>query len=411
MKKPPLQPFAETASLAAPHSRSVTQLFLIFLRIGATTYGGPLAGIASLQRELVERQALISAARYQEILTLVKLLPGPSATSMAVQMGRDIRGTPGGILAGLGFILPSFFLAILALQGMANLQDMAWFRDGFLLGARSGAWALVAFSLVPLSKTIERNRFSATLVLMAALLTYRHPSQEIWILLGAVLLSVLRHWGTGSSFRAREGASWFAAGSLLPGMISISGLLKPKALTLFGICFYAGAFTFGTGLAVLPVLQGEFVQNLQWLTSEDFLNALAIGQITPGPVLITASVLGYQILGFPGAVIATLGAFLPAFLYGLIIVPWAWNQVKNHPLIPAVMEGIFPAIVGAMGAVTLLLFPIPFSQEVLTTELWIQLAPLGLCAILAFFHRVPIWLWIPLSGTAGIGIQALKMAP
>jgi len=391
-----------------PQPLPLLSLFGLFLKIGATAYGGPLAGIASLQKECVDRKGLIPPSRYQEILTLVKLLPGPSATSMAIQMGRDLRGMFGGILAGLGFILPAFFLAILALQGMANLQEWSWFRKGFLLGARSGAWALVAFSLVPLMKVVERNRFTATVVVISGLLTYRHPSHEIWILLGAGALSVFRRWGTGFPFRAREGASLIVATSLLPSAISLAELMKPKALSLFGICFYAGAFTFGTGLAVLPVLQGEFVQNLQWLNSEDFLNALAIGQMTPGPVLITASVLGYQILGLSGAVVATLGAFLPAFLYGLIIVPWAWNQVKDHPTVPAVMEGIFPAIVGAMGAVTLLLFPIAFTQGQRSTTIWIQAVPLVLCLILAFIPRVPIWLWIPLSGAAGIGFQWIQ---
>jgi chromate transporter len=196
-------------------------------------------------------------------------------------------------------------------------------------------------------------------------------------------------------------------GALATSASSVLAFKQPGLLKLFMTCFFAGAFTFGTGLAVLPVLQGEFVEAHHWITHEDFLNAVVIGQITPGPVLITSTVLGFMTKQWLGAIFATLGAFLPAFLYGLIAVPRLWAQVKSHPLTPAFTAGALPAVVGAMVAVTFKLFPVPLDQLQSLSSGLMAAVPILVATALLLTPRIPIWLTIPLAAIASLALQLL----
>jgi chromate transporter len=383
------------------------RLFGIFLRLGATTYGGPVGGMATFQQEFVERRQLISPERFAEILTLAKLIPGPAATAMGIQIGRDLGGTRGGLAAGAGFILPAFMLAVAITFGLGTLTLESPVTAGFLTGARASAWVLIALSLHPLARVVSWERFTLSLALISTALVFKNPTYEAAIVIAAGLLAVFRGRLSGSP-RAFEGASWLGAAALAhtsiggaPAAAAVATVLKPTLLNIAGVCFKAGAFTFGTGLAVLPVLQGEFVERLRWIPLEDFMNAITIGQITPGPILITATVLGFQKAGLLGAVAATLGAFTPAFIYVLLVVPHIWDRIRNRPATRHFLGGALPAVVGAIAAMTLKLFP---AEHFLSGDIRTFLQPsipAALAVVLLVRYKAPAWLVIPGSGIAG----------
>ena len=393
---------------------SLSRLFGIFFRLGATSYGGPLAGMATFRDEFVDRRGWISPARYAEILMLVKLLPGPSATSMGIQMGRDLGGNLGGVAAGLGFILPAFVLASLLFLGMKQLPMENLLAQGLLNGAKAGAWILIASSILPLARATSWSRFQFGIFALALVLVFKHPTHEALILLGAGFLSVLRERILAQPYSPRDLISSALGAPLLLSKTGILAAASPflplhqaTLFQLFKTCFLAGAFTFGTGLAVLPVLRGEFVDLQHWLSQDEFLNAIVIGQITPGPVLITATVLGFMSLNWAGALAATVGAFLPAFLYGLVVVPRFWGRIKNHRFTPAFISGALPAVVGALSAVTLQLFPAKnlVQTSPVVRDTLIELAPYFTGMTLVLLTRVPHWLIIPATALTGLLVQ------
>jgi chromate transporter len=388
------------------------KLFPIYLRIGATSYGGPLGGMASFQQEFVERLKWISPERYAEILTLCKIIPGPAATAMGIQIGRDLGGWRGGLVGGIGFILPAFLMVLALLGGLSQLDMHSPAVAAFLAGARDATWVLIALALPVLVRHAHWERFTVSLALIAAAVVYNSPSLEAWVLLAAGLLSVFRS-RMNSDAGARESASLaLATATLSPESIptptaGVATVLSAGAasgfasvLQIFGVCFKAGAFTFGTGLAVLPVLQGEFVERLGWISSADFMNAVAVGQLTPGPILITATAVGFQKAGIPGAFAATIGAFLPAFLYILLVVPRIWDRLKDRSATRAFLDGALPAVVGAMAAMTFKLLPFSLTGSLPAGEhaLVRSLTCMALTALLTVRLKAPPWIVIPVAG-------------
>ncbi len=388
------------------------KLFPIYLRIGATSYGGPLGGMASFHQEFVERLKWISPERYAEILTLCKIIPGPAATAMGIQIGRDLGGWRGGLAGGIGFILPAFLMVLALLGGLSQLDMGSPGVASFLAGARDATWVLIALALPVLIRHTHWERFSVSLALIAAVVVYQSPSLEAWVLILAGLLSVFRS-RLLSGPTARETASLVlvtatlapgAPGARAAGLTSLLGAgtagwneLVPQ---LFGICFKAGALTFGTGLAVLPVLQGEFVERLGWISTTDFMNAVAVGQITPGPILITATAVGYQRAGIPGAFAATFGAFLPAFIYILLVVPRIWDRLKDRRATRDFLDGALPAVVGAMAAMTFKLLPISLAESPIANPapLVRSLSLMAFTALLTVRLKAPPWIVIPVAG-------------
>jgi len=369
--------------------------------------------MASFQQEFVERRQWISPERYAEILTLCKIIPGPAATAMGIQIGRDLGGWRGGLAGGIGFILPAFLMVLAILGGLSRLDMDSPAVAAFLSGARDATWVLIAAALPALIRHTRWERFSLSLALISAVLVYHSPAREAWILIAAGLLSVARARLTSRGLLLDLASPAIAASTLAPGLplptaACMLGSGATGGITLaskiFGVCFKAGAFTFGTGLAVLPVLQGEFVERLGWISGADFMNAVAVGQLTPGPILITATAVGYQRAGLAGACAATFGAFLPAFLYILLVVPRIWDRLKDRDATRAFLDGALPAVVGAMAAMTFKLLPLswPPSGPGLPPE-WIRTPScMALTALLTVRFKAPPWIVIPLAGLLSV---------
>ncbi|MBL7714056.1 MAG: chromate transporter [Bdellovibrionales bacterium] len=305
------------------------EVFTVFVKIGAVGFGGPLALIAMIEQETVKKLKWLPAAKFSEITAVCKALPGPVGALVSIQVGRLRAGTAGGLAAGLAYFLPAFFLMLALSAGYSSLPP------GFISqpliqetvhGLQIGALALILVSALRMAKPEIKSPTSWTIGAIAFYWISRYPSHEPALIVGSGIFMLVSYLVRRKFLRTD------------PWMV----------LTLFWICIKAGAFTFGTGLAIVPLLEGEFVQKTQWLSRSTFLDGLVLGQITPGPVIITTTFLGYQVAGWVGACVATLGIFLPAFILMLVIAPRIWDRVSGKPAFAAFTSGAIPAVIGSI---------------------------------------------------------------
>ncbi len=353
------------------------EIFLVFLRLGLLGFGGPVATIAMMEDEATRKRRWLSQERFTEIYAVCKLLPGPVATQMAIYLGLIRGGIRGGLLSGTLFILPAFLLVL----GLSYLYTASGVTQRFsfaLLGMQAGALVVILASTYRLSLPYQKRLGAWILAFGSAWIVAASPGWEPLIILFSGMVGAL-YWTYGARLRNRT--------------FSFIGI--PIILTqLFWTCFKAGAFVFGTGLAVVRVLEGDAVQRFHWLTHSEFMDGLAIGQITPGPVVITSTFIGYKTAGLPGAFVATFGMFLPAFFNVLFLVPRIWKRFSGTPgaqgfsawAIPAVIGGILGTSVH-LGWMTL---QTPFAIGMFTLSSWI-----------AFQFRPPAWLLLILAGLLG----------
>lgn len=358
------------------------EIFWPFLKFGFIGFGGPIALLAMFEEEFVRRRQWLTHERFSEALAVLKALPGPMATQMALFIGRERGGLAGGLVAGVSLILPAFLM----MWGVAWLYQSpaaahVWISKPVLSGMQAAALAAIALSVWSLGRGIfastpHRGR-GALLATVAAVVTFRAPAWEPVLIVGAGVLGVfwyrLRRTSPGNG-PAREGVSLW--------------------LAIFVACFHAGAFTFGTGLAILPMLESQFVDAHGWLTHEQFFDGVTMGQVSPGPVVIAATFMGYLTAGFGGAVAATMGVFLAGFLIILGILPRAWRYLSGTPGARAFSAWALPTVVGAISGSALRL-----GVRGLTTGSEWTFFVIAFIASAAL--RVPSWALIPAAGVAG----------
>jgi chromate transporter len=362
----------------------------VALRLGCLGFGGPAAAMAMIEEECSRKREWLSRERFSHLLTICKLFPGPVATQMMIAIGSIRHGVAGGVVGGLLFILPAFILVL----GMG-----AWYQNsaeviskaGLLWsGLQTGAIAVILASVVQLARPYRQSRRAWAIGLISAGVVAIRPQIEPALILGFGLLSY-------AGFRlARSGARLHAFGWALLGLADEQ--LRQKALQIFWICFKAGAFVFGTGLAVVPVLEGDFVGRMGWLTHAQFMDGLAVGQITPGPVTITATFLGFQVMGLVGALVATAGVFSAAFVNGLFVIPRVWGHLEKRAAAgpAAFVAGAVPAVVGGVfGTGTRLAIQTGHSAGAQAGVLAVVLAA---SLVAQFRYRVPAWAVIPGAG-------------
>jgi chromate transporter len=356
-------------------SRRFTEVFSVFLKLGLTSYGGPLAGIALLERTICEEKKWIPRDRFIEIFTICKVLPGPVATMTAISSGREVGGTLGGYAAGTGFILPAFLMML----GLGYIYQSFSHVPGFsawMIGTQVAAITVVAASVLQMARPHFKKAHAIVLLAVGVLCTYTMPKLEPLLILVA---------GGLGAYVANQKAK------------STRALDVSLLLLLFWVCFKSAAFVFGTGLAVLPVLETEMVGR-GWVKLPTFLDGLALGQVTPGPILITATFIGFQMLGVVGAVFATLGIFAPAFFYTLFVVPRVWRVLQGKPYMPGFIAWAVPVVIGTiLGSLPRLAMGIPRTVNVLALTL-------GLIAIQRWI-KPPAYLLIPGTGLVCWGLQ------
>jgi chromate transporter len=340
-------PAAPGAAAPAVLPCSMRELLLYFLRLGTFGFGGPIALAGYMQRDLVERRRWISRQDYVEGLALAQLAPGPLAAQLAIYLGWVRARIAGATLVSLAFIAPSL-LMVLAISALyVNYGGLPWMQGAFY-GIGAAVIAIIARSAVKLVRlTLERDRLLWTVFAVSAAVTGYTEKEILWIFLaGGVLVMLVR-----TPFKAGAPGAMLAA---LPHWV-LGGLGGPAGAPLIWKLFWffaeAGAVVFGSGLAIVPFLHGGVVNDLRWLDERQFLDAVAVAMITPGPVVITVAFIGYLVAGLTGALVAAIGVFLPCYLFVIIPAPYyrRWAKVAQ---IKSFVDGVTAAATGAIAGAT-----------------------------------------------------------
>jgi len=319
---------------------ALAEIFLVFSKLGCITFGGPLAAVGIIEREVVHRRRWVSASWYAEALGLTNMIPGPTATETAIYVGYSRGGLAGGIVAGLAYIYPSF-LIMLVLSALYFRYGMVPAVTGFLYGLNPAAVGVLIWAAARLAQASVHDAMDLALFCAGFCLCYFARLPVFWVILAGGVLGALRRQAAPPALAA-VWPYWLLApvpGAPLPGW--------PKLGTLLLSTLKAGALLFGGGYVIVPFLAQDFVDNLHWLTQEEFLAAFALGKGTPGPLSIAAVFVGFKAAGAAGALVATLGVFLPGFVILLALAP-LFDRLRACPRARGFMEGIRAAAVGAI---------------------------------------------------------------
>jgi chromate transporter len=349
------------------------------LRLGATSYGGP-AIMGIMQAELQERRKWVSKERFLEGLSVANMLPGATATQLGIFLGYARGGWWGGLIGGLCFVAPAFVIMLALTVAYATLGFTPIAR-GALYGLGPVVIGLFAVALYRLGRS-SMTRVSEAAIAVAA------AASLLWSPLGIVAILVLAGCAGLALFQPAKSkphivvfaaalflvvllaAWWFNA----PAGAPVSGRTpNPNSLLDIGAYFFTvGAFTIGGGLTMIAFIQDQVVGQFGWLTPREFIDGLALGQLTPGPVLMIAAYVGYKVAGIPGAGVAAAAAFLPSFIIMLVILP-VLDRVRKLAWMRAVMKGMGPAVIGVLAVSLIWLAPAalpdPFAIAILAATL------------------------------------------
>lgn len=344
----------EAQSQEAAHY-SLWQLLLYFLKLGVLGFGGPVALVGYMHRDLVEQRRWISEADYQEGLALAQLAPGPLAAQLAIYLGYLGYRLLGATLVGLMFVFPSF-LMVVALGWLYQLYGgLPWMQAAFY-GVGAGVIGIIAHSAYKLTKkTIGKDWLLWVIYLVAAAITIITESEQVFLFLVAGIVVWLVQ-APPKILRKRRGAgvASFLGVQLAPIIIAVSATNWGTLWDIFTFFAKAGTFVFGSGLAIVPFLYGGVVKEHHWLTDRQFVDAVAVAMITPGPVVITVGFIGFLVAGLAGASVAALATFLPCYLFTVILAPY-FKKYGKRPGIAAFVKGVTAAAIGAIsGAVVVL---------------------------------------------------------
>ncbi len=328
------------------------ELARLYLKLGFTAFGGPAAHIAMMEEEVVKRRQWISHERFLDLLGATNLIPGPNSTEMAIHVGYLRSGWRGLIVAGACFILPATLITLIFAHVYAVYGSVPRFEP-FIVGIRSGIIAVIAAAVVRLGKPMLKNPRLVVICTAVTILNLLR-AEEILLLLGAGLFGIA--WNYRKKW-PRMLSSLIAVGPLLSAPAPATSIGAAGSATIVGLGLFflkIGSILFGSGYVLVAFLQGGLVDVRHWLTQRQLLDAIAVGQFTPGPVLSTATFIGYQILGVPGAAVATAGIFLPSFIFVLISSPFI-PRLRTSPLASGFLDGVNAASLGLMIAVTVVL--------------------------------------------------------
>lgn len=328
---------------------SVREVTGLALKLGFTAFGGPAAHISMLHDEVVIRRRWIGEQRFLDLLGATNLIPGPNSTEMVMHMGHVRAGYAGLVAAGVGFILPAF-LIVLALAWFYVQYGTTPTAEWLLYGIKPVIIAIILQALWNLGRKAIKGVFPG-IVLVLNFVLYLLGFNELLLLFGTGFVVMVIQYGR-RHFQSRENP--------LPALLLWTGLVATTPLAqavpvsldrLFLVFLKVGALLYGSGYVLLAFLRNDLVVNLGWLTDQQLLDAISIGQFTPGPVFTTATFVGYVVAGFPGAVVATVGIFLPSFLFVAFLGPLI-PRMRGSALLASLLDGVNVAALGLMAAVT-----------------------------------------------------------
>ena len=321
---------------------TLLQLTLYFLRLGTTGFGGPIALAGRMERDLVEHRGWFERQDFLDGLALAQLAPGPLAAQLAMYLGFLQSGAIGATIIGVAFVLPSFLMVWALAAAYLRFGGIDWIGAAFY-GVGAAVMAVIARAAWKLARTtLGSDRLLWAICLVMAVVTAITQREIIWLVAIGGLLPMIPVWLRGPRRPAGIQAPLFVAAAATP------------ASSLFLFFLKAGVVVFGSGLAIVPFLYGEVVQRHHWLTDRQFLDAVAVAMITPGPVVITASFIGYLIVRESGMIAATIGVFAPAWVI-VLLAARHYRAIVSHATVRAFVGGVTAAACGAMAGAAVVL--------------------------------------------------------
>src|SRR6266852_415518 len=349
------QPSANMAEASTPEKTdtpepvgvSLTPFVGYFLRLGTFGFGGPIALAGHMQQDLVEERHWISKQDYVEGLALAQLAPGPLAAQLAIYLGYVRKGIVGATAVAVAFVLPSFLMVLALSAAYVRYGGLRWMQAIFY-GIGAAVIAIIARSAYKLTKlTLGKDKLLWGIFIVLAVSTAWTSREIVWLfLIAGVVALLVKAMPTRAQVETIRPAVWLFG---LPTAAGGGGLI--------GIFLYfvkAGVFVFGSGLAVVPFLYGGVVQEHHWLTDRQFVDAVAVAMITPGPVVITVAFIGYLVAGISGATAAALGIFFPVYLIVVLLAP-SYKRWAKNPQLNAFVRGVTAAATGAIAGAVIVL--------------------------------------------------------
>lgn len=387
---PGLESQNATVGHTAPDPARAGEVARFFLRFGFTAFGGPAAHVSMMHDELVTRRQWVSDQHFLDLLGATNLIPGPNSTEMAIHLGYVRAGWRGLIAAGVCFVLPAM-LIVMAIAWVFERYGAAPQASWLMYGIEPVIIAIVALALWELGKRVARNRFALAVGVTVAALSLLGLNPIPLLVAGGALIGLVRN-----AHRLRDAhlsSAWLPLG--LMGLAAASDV--PFSLTrLFLVFLKIGSVLYGSGYVLLAFLQADLVDRLGWITQDQLLTAVAIGQFTPGPLFTSATFIGYLLDAVPGALVATAGIFLPSFVFVALVNPFI-PKLRASPWTAAILDGVNAASLGLMAAVTLQL-----ARHALVDPLTVALA-LGAGLLLFRFRVNSVWI---ILGGAAVGLIA-----
>lgn len=361
-----------------------------FLKLGTFGFGGPIALAGYMQRDLVDREKWIAKDDYVQGLALAQLAPGPLAAQLAIYLGWVRARIVGATAVAFAFILPSFLMVLCLAVAYVDLGGLPWMQ-GVFYGIGAAVIAIIARSVYKLAKlTLVRDPVLWCVFAVNAVVTGWTESELVAVFVASGFVVYLARMKPFMAAHAFAPWTWALTG--------LDGIATGSTLWQLGYYFAeAGAFVFGSGLAIVPFLHGGVVEHFHWLTERQFLDAVAIAMITPGPVVITVAFIGYLVAGLAGASVAALGVFLPCYLFVIIPAPY-FHKVANNRSIKAFVDGVSAAATGAIAGAGFVL-----GRRALTDVPTIAIAVVTL-GVLTYIKKVPEPLVIVAAGLIGLAL-------
>jgi len=374
-------------------SFTLRDLLVYFLRLGTLGFGGPIALAGHMQKDLVEELRWVSKQDYLEGLAFSQLSPGPLAAQLAMYLGWLRAGTIGATLVGIAFILPSFLMVLVLAALYVHFGSLPWIQ-GMFYGIGAAVIAIIVRSAIKLVRgTVGRDWLLWAIFTALAITTAWTKSEIVWLFLLCGVIAMFVKAPPLIPSRATSAMFVGGVGPLLTGIHGLASIATVGVLFLFFL--KAGAFVFGSGLAIVPFLYGGVVAKFHWLTERQFVDAVAVAMITPGPVVITAAFIGYVVAGPVGALVAAWAVFAPPYFIVLFGAPYYRRFAQNRQ-VKAFVQGVTAAAVGAIAGAAYIL-----ARRSLV-DLPTVLIGFVTLVILMFTKKIPEPLVILAAGAVGV---------
>lgn len=371
-------------------NQRLKELAQVFLRLGAIAFGGPAAHIAMMDDEVVKRRRWMSREDLLDLIGVTNLLPGPNSTELAIHIGYERAGWAGLLVAGSCFILPAMILVWLLAIVYVRYQTVPQV-EWLLYGVKPVIIAIVLQALWKLGKKAAKDTPTTVAGIMASAAYFAGFNEILWLILSGIVVMLIKNWQKGD--RTSNGLYLLPCSEMLAqlGLGEATTAVSIGWVSVFWFFLKIGSVLYGSGYVLLVFLQRDLVERNHWLTSQQLLDAVAIGQVTPGPVSTTATFVGYLLAGNAGAIAGTLGIFLPAFLLVGIVNPWV-RRLRQSPWSGGFLDGVNAASWGLMVGVTYTLGRAAIVD-------WLTI-------IVAVFSAIAVWqfkinsVWLVIAGGA-----------